>query len=121
MDCPFCGKTMRRGGISADEGSLEWLTDGNEGPESGLEDRVLLTCAFSPEVEAFYCPDCRQMIVPVPELETVPKMLRETVDLVTDTVTDGVKQLRKDWEARRAERREEMKWKKRKGKDPWEW
>ena len=94
---------MRRGGISADEGSLEWLTDGNEGPESGLEDRVLLTCAFSPEVE------------------TVPKMLRETVDLVTDTVTDGVKQLRKDWETRRAERREEMKWKKRKGKDPWEW
>lgn len=115
---------MRRGGIPSGQGRLEWVTDGNEGPESGLEDRVPLTpiaWIFSQEAEAFYCPDCRKVIVPVPEIEPMAQKLQETADLVTDAVTDRVEQLRKDWETCRAERREEMKWKKREGKDPWEW
>ena len=120
MDCPFCGKKMRAGGFPSHQGELEWITNGREGAESGLEARVRLTPRawfFSQEADAFYCPDCRQVIIPVPKIEPVTKKLRNTLD--TMAVKAG--QLREDWETNQAENKEEKKWKKRKGKDPWEW
>lgn len=57
------------------------------------------------------------MIIPVPKIEPVTKKLRNTLD--TMAVKAG--QLREDWETNQAENKEEKKWKKRKGKDPWEW
>ena len=117
---------MRRGGIAGGgrlawplDQSLEWVTDGNEGPDSGLEERVPLTSSifFPEEADAYYCPDCRQVTIPVPETEPVTQKLRRAVEAAGDKLDE----LQQDLADRMEEKKEEKKWKRRRGKDPWEW
>ena len=73
MKCPYCGREMEAGSIQADN-RLSWTPEGEspwgktrwaKSPGSvELAPYYLLAPA---EVEAFYCPDCRKIVIDVPE------------------------------------------------------
>ena len=118
MNCPFCGKEMWEGAVPAQQSALRWT---GRGPgEDGEPESVLLAKTpwfTNQEAQAFYCPDCRQVVIPVPELEPVSSRLKRKLD----AARDRAEQAREDWETRQAEKKETNKWNRRRGKDPWEW
>ena len=69
------------------------------------------------EAEAFYCLDCRRIIVPVPEIETTGQKLKKKLD----QIRSDIEKTRENWQEQKTEQKEDKKWNKRKGKDPWEW
>ena len=110
MDCPFCGKEMKEGGISTARDPVFW--------NSGSERIRLTKAAFLdiPEAEGFYCPDCRRIILPVPELESFSEKMMKKLDQVADKLSAATEELGKRQEEKRNQRSENR----RKGKDPWE-
>ena len=68
MDCPFCGKEMKKGILSGDGRSPVTWKQGDR--KAGFVDRIVgagtvkaarrTLTTFT--VEAYYCPDCRKMI-----------------------------------------------------------
>ena len=62
-------------------------------------------------------PDCRRIIVPVPEIETTGQKLKKKLD----QIRSDIEKTRENWQEQKAEQKEDKKWNKRKGKDPWEW
>lgn len=112
MDCPFCGKEMRAGSIPSGS-HMAWIEDGAVG-ESGQE--VALNGWFGGQMRAFFCPDCRQIILPVPETES----MKEKIERKLDAVGERIGAAQKQWEARRSEEKERRKKKEFGSKDPWE-
>lgn len=106
MECPFCKQEMKAGQIPADRAPLTWRGGGEE---IRLTRRPVLgeECA-----DAYYCPDCKQILLPVPQIERFSDRVKKTVD----KLTAGVK---KEWEDREAARQEKQT-ERRRGKDPWE-
>lgn len=117
MKCPFCGKEMREGYIPVYRGDLTWLGK-NEENESWNEKVVLSEYAMVrvQKPEAFYCPDCRQVIIPIPELESFSDKMKEKLDDVVEKFTAA----KDDFMEQREEKRKQREQKKREGKDPWE-
>ena len=114
MNCPFCGKEMQKGFIPSGRDVLVWRSD------ELLERDVYLTnfpLMRMQNVTAFYCADCRQIIVPVPELESFSDKMKEKMDAVKEKFTA----VKDDFSEQREEKQNERKQKKRAGKDPWEW
>ena len=107
MDCPFCGKEMKEGLIPSRD-RLRWR-------DKALVDTILLS-SWSEEVKAYFCPDCRQIVLPVPEIEGVLEKMERKLSAAGDKIEAAQKQ----WEVRRAEKQEETKKKKLGQKDPWE-
>lgn len=105
MECPFCRKEMQEGYIPADRSALTWHG-------GGREVRLTYTPILEEKAEAFYCPDCRQIILPVPELETFSQRVKKAVG----KLTAGAEKRKSDWDE--AQRKKEAD--RRKGKDPWE-
>ena len=69
MNCPYCGKEMQKGAIFTGQ-ALEWRHD-NGDTNRAMWDRVRL-CKLGwdgAELESDFCPDCRILIMPVPEVE----------------------------------------------------
>ena len=78
MDCPYCGKEMKAGGIPAGRCAVYWQENSEE--IDAPQEKVILS--KNPvwrieQAEAFYCPDCRRIIVPVPEIETTGQKLKK--------------------------------------------
>lgn len=117
MNCPFCGKEMRAGTIPVYGESVRWVSKDDEEEKIPLS-RGTMWRFSERSAEAHYCPDCRQIIVPVPEkIETFSdKMTKKMAEL-----SAKVDKAQEKWEHRRSEKKEEQKWTKRRGKDPWEW
>ena len=119
MECPFCGKEMRPGVIPPGQYGVRWISRDNG---SSMEvDEVPLTRShvlWYEDAKAFYCPDCRQVIVPVPEKG---ETFGDKEDRKMDELYHKVDRFRKDRELRQSEKKEEKKWNKRREKDPWEW
>ena len=59
MDCPFCGKEMKEGLIASND-RIAWR-------DKHFADTVVLSGYFDDYAKAFFCPDCQQVILPVPE------------------------------------------------------
>ncbi len=112
MDCPFCGKEMRSGSIPSGSRAV-WFEDGAAG---GSGQEVALNGLFGGELRAFFCPDCRQIILPVPEMEGAAEKLRRKLDAAAEKFGAA----REQWEARRSEEKERRKKKEFGLKDPWE-
>ena len=112
MDCPFCGKEMKEGSIPSGS-RMVWIEDGAVG-ESGRE--VALNGLFGGTMRAFFCPDCRQIVLPVPEIEGMAEKLRRKADAAAQKLGAAQEQ----WEARRSEEKERRKKKEFGSKDPWE-
>lgn len=71
MKCPYCGKEMRVGQISADN-LLSWTPDGEhasggtrwaKSPNSIVLAKYYLLAPAS--VDAFYCEDCKKIVIDV--------------------------------------------------------
>jgi len=107
MDCPFCGREMKQGTIPS---GVRWVED------DSLESVPLCGGLFRRVPKSFFCPDCRQLILPVPEVEGTLEFLERKLDGVSEKIGTAQKQ----WEARRTEKHQEAKKKKIGEKDPWE-
>ena len=112
MNCPFCGKEMRRGSIPISGGKPAWW---GKNPDTGFFDEVRLS-NWMQDIEAFYCPDCRQVIVPVPEVEDFFDKLDRKVDEVKEKLTAA----KNSFVEQREEKLSRKEKQNRKGKDPWE-
>mgnify|MGYP000228937628 CR=1 FL=1 len=53
------------------------------------------------EAEAFYCPDCRRIIVPVPEIETTGQKLKKKLDQIRSDIEKN----RENWQEQKAEQK----------------
>ena len=111
MDCPFCGKEMKAGTIPSGD-TLKWR-------ESGIEDTwggdVRLSEAFKP-VQAHYCPDCRQIVIPVPEIEDMWDKVQRKID----EASKKLGAVQEKWKDQREETKKQKKKEKLGKKDPWE-
>ena len=114
MDCPFCGKEMREGTIPAGS-QLKWADSGAEETLWGTAG-VPLNSFFGGAVRGFFCPDCRQIVLPVPEMEGATEKWQRKLDAVSEKIGAAQKQ----WKARRSEVAEQKKKKEFGSKDPWE-
>lgn len=117
MNCPFCGKEMREGFIPVSRNTLVWR--GKSIENSALCDDVILSnfpLIRLQETDAFYCPDCRQVIIPVPEFEPFSDKVKRKLDNVVEKITSATQ----SFEEQREEKQKQKEQKKREGKDPWE-
>lgn len=116
MECPYCKKEMTHGLIQSRD-ILTW-TEGNEigavrADAIQLSQPALLISA----ADAYYCADCRMVIVPVPEeivspLDRMGKKWKE--------MTARRQEVREERAAQRSEEKKEQEKEKRRKKDPWE-
>ena len=115
MDCPFCGKEMKEGAIPSGN-RLEWVD------RSGTEDSwkgIALNGFFGGNVMAFLCPDCRRIVIPVPEIEGVWDKARRKIGAASEKLDIMREQLGE--RHTQAEQTKKQKEKEKKGKkDPWE-
>ena len=113
MDCPFCGGETREGAIPSGR-QLKWVDSGAEDSPWGAG--VPLNGFFGGEIKGLFCPGCRQIVIPVPEIEGAAEMLRRTLD----TASEKLGTAKQQWEARREEEKTQKKKKNFGEKDPWE-
>jgi len=73
MKCPYCEKDMRPGSIGADN-LLSWMPEGEratggtrwaKSPNSIVLAKYYLLSPAA--VQAFYCPDCKKIVIDVPD------------------------------------------------------
>ena len=111
MDCPFCGKEMKAGTIPSRD-LLKWR-------ESGIEDTWgggIALCSWTESTKAFLCPDCRQIVIPVPEIEG----MWDKVQRKMDEASKKLGAVQKKWKEQREETQKQKKKEKLGKKDPWE-
>ena len=125
--CPYCGKEMRDGAIPSVRDTIRWCRkkEGDYGDyyEEGWGEGVLLgkpglfSANYTP---AYYCEDCRVMILPVPELESLAdkagRLWENTVGKTLGSLGERIDRAAERREEKRTERKREEKRK----KDPWE-
>ena len=109
MDCPFCGKEMKKGIIS---GGFKWVEDGRD----AWEGIPLTTGLLGRTPKSFYCPDCRQIVLPVPENAGFMGAVQQKID----TASEKFETVRGQWETRRNQTKEQKQKKEFGSKDPWE-
>lgn len=68
MNCPYCGAPMEEGTITGDMHAIKWVSDDRK-PGRLFRKRVPMTASW-PEIQhdAFFCPDCKKVIVDVADL-----------------------------------------------------
>ena len=109
MDCPFCGKEMKEGIIPS---GSKWVEDGLDAWEG-----IPLTVGLLGKVpKSFYCPDCRQIVLPVPEKAGFLEAVQEKLD----AAGGKIEAVQKEWEVRRTQAKDEKRKKNFGRKDPWE-
>ena len=108
MECPFCGKEMKEGLIPSSD-RLVWR-------DKQLTDTVLLSGYFDEQAKAFLCPDCRQIVIPVPEIEGMWDKVQRKMDEASEKL--GAVQAK--WKEQREETKKQKKKEKFGQKDPWE-
>lgn len=110
--CPYCGGEMAEGTIPAVRDTILW--------ENRMEtERVVLSSGRilnSVTAKAYYCKDCRKVIVDVPDWESP----LDKLDKKWSAWAEKRKEERETRAARREEEREERAREKRRDNDPWE-
>lgn len=110
MDCPFCGKEMKEGTIPS---GVKWVEDGLD----DWEGVPLAAGLLGQSPKSFYCPDCRRIVLPVPEKA---EGVLDLVDRKLNEVSGRLDAAKKQWEERRAREKEEKRRQEFGSKDPWE-
>ena len=120
MICPYCGKEMRDGAIPAYRQRLAWCPRSEEYGGIVEGDRTPLsrpTGAFGSEyADAGYCEQCKVVVVPVPEIDT----LADKLDRKLDEWREKRSAQQQGRQAQREEKKREERSKKKREKDPWE-
>ena len=121
MKCPYCSKEMEKGFIRNARDSVRWYPE--ETDTSGFwpehEGSVLLaklSWVTGAEAESWYCPDCRMVITPVPEIEASMDKLKKKWESFTQRLGEESDKRREEREAEK-QKKEREKMRKR---DPWE-
>ena len=107
MDCPFCGKEMKEGLIPSRD-RLQWR-------DKNYTERVFLS-GWTEEANAFYCPGCRQIVIPVPEIEGMWEKMRRKAEAASEKIGE----MRRRREVRQAQTKERKEKENLGRKDPWE-
>ncbi len=103
-----------RAGVIRSRDHLQWRASDARWEDPG----VRLSETFQ-DVRAFYCPGCRQVIVPVPEVEGVWKQMQKKLGEVSEKLSGMKEQF--DERRTRADQAKKEKEHEKKGKnDPWE-
>ena len=115
MECPYCKKEMTHGLIQS-RNMLTW-TEGNEiGAVRADAIQLSQPSLLVSTADAWYCPDCRTVIVPVPEIEgPLDKLGKKWAKM-----TARRQEAREERAAQRSEEKKEQEKEKRRKKDPWE-
>ncbi|MDO4810641.1 MAG: PF20097 family protein [Eubacteriales bacterium] len=117
MNCPYCGKELHKG-IIYSANPLEWRRENDEMNCAGQE-TVRLTgfSFFGKNIESFYCPDCRIILMPAPEKTegAVDKMKG-----AWNRIQENLKEKTVAAEKQREEEREQKRKAEQRKKDPWE-
>ena len=117
--CPYCGKEMKDGAIPAYQRRLEWCPRSEE--YGGIVEGEGVPLSAMPVLGGVYaasryCEDCKVVIVPVPEIETLAdkadRWLNKTLGSLGNKLDETLE--------RREEKKTERKKKERREKDPWE-
>ena len=119
--CPYCGKEMRDGAIPVYRGNMYWqprneggtISDGYDSDGEILLGRAGLIGGYT---VAYYCENCKAVIMPVPEIDTLADKLDRKLDEWREK-RSARQQVR---QAQREEKKREERSKTRREKDPWE-
>ncbi len=124
---------MREGFIPATQYRVRWIAGSPKGYWGNLDDREQVWLSELPlltykTAEAFYCPDCKTVIIPVKEFQDNFDKLGDKVDEIGKKFAgafDRFTASREEKDARREAEKRERELEKRqenikKGKDPWE-
>lgn len=112
--CPYCGKEMEAGRIPSGKGRVYWMNRSEDNVKRIPLSEVPLWEAA--EAEAYYCPDCRIILMPVPEIETTQEKLWKK----WNELTEKAKEQRQERQTQREEAIKEKQREKRRKNDPWE-
>lgn len=112
--CPYCGKEMEAGVIPNAKSRVYWVNHNDDNVKRIPLSEVPLWEAA--EAEAYYCSDCRIILMPVPEIETTQEKLWKK----WNELTERAKAQREERQARREEAEKEKQREKRRKNDPWE-
>ena len=119
--CPYCGKEMRDGAIPVYRGNMYWqprneggtISDGYDSDGEILLGRAGLIGGYT---VAYYCENCKAVIVPVPEIDTLAdkagRWLNKTLGSLGGKIDEASE--------RREEEKAERKRREKREKDPWE-
>ena len=119
--CPYCGKKMRDGAIPVYRGNMYWQPRNEDGTISNGYDsdgEILLGRAglIGGYTVAYYCENCKAVIMPVPEIDTLAdkadRWLNKTLGSLGGKLDEA--------SARREEEKTERKRREKREKDPWE-
>ena len=115
MNCPYCGKEMQQGVVWGAEtwrpGNGDWLI----GKEKEFV-RLWNWRDLRQSAQGHFCPDCRILIMPVPEVEAPLDAVKNKLKGLMNRTSGEIKKKKADFTADKDEREKQ----KRKTKDPWE-
>ena len=112
MDCPYCGKEMKVGTIPS---GSRWMDKSTMDTWEG----VPLCGGFESGPTAFFCSDCRQIVIPVPEIEGVWNKVQRKIDAVSEKL-GAIQEKGKEQRTQAAQKKAREEKKKLGQKDPWE-
>ena len=121
MKCPYCSKEMEKGFIRNARDSVRWYpeetdTSGFWPENEGSVMLAKLSWVTGAETESWYCPDCRMVITPVPEIEASMDKLKKKWESFTQRFGEESDKRREERETE-TQKKEREKMRK---KDPWE-
>lgn len=121
MECPYCNKEMRAGYIwTGSKGASWWDNENNAENFWGMPNRVPLFKGGWASEElgpaAWYCADCRKIVMDVPEIEQTSEKLKRKWNDLTGKAAEKLDEAR----ARREKENREKKREANRKKDPWE-
>lgn len=118
MECPYCKKEMQKGEIPGDRSAVRWFSEEMRGETCARKDVRLSPPSFltGGAAEAWYCEDCRMVIVPVKEFEEIGDKIFRKVNDLAGKATGKLEEARTRREADKREKKREANRK----KDPWE-
>lgn len=70
MECPYCHQKMEKGVIHGDRYAIKWIEESRDrgGIISLFQKGIKLTNPWtSNEIEAYYCRNCKKMIIDINE------------------------------------------------------
>lgn len=121
MECPYCNQEMRAGYIATGGSGTAWVdNENNEENFWGMPNRLpLFKGGWAGEglgPAAWYCADCRKIVMDVPEIELTSEKLKRKWNDLTGKAAEKLDEAR----IRREEEKREKKRDVNRKKDPWE-
>lgn len=121
MECPYCNQEMRAGYIATGGNGTAWVDNENNAENFwGMPNRLpLFKGGWASEglgPAAWYCADCRKIVMDVPEIEQTSEKLKRKWNDLTGKAAEKLGEAR----ARREEENREKKREANRKKDPWE-